>query len=721
MLNPGTYLQNRYEILERIGSGGMSVVYKAQCHTLNRPVAIKVLKEEFAFDDNFVSKFKMEAQAAARLSHPNIVSVYDVVDEDVLHYIVMELIEGITLKNYIEKKGHLESKEAIGIAIQVGQGIAAAHEQHIIHRDIKPQNMIISRDGKVKVADFGIARAVSTQTMNATAVGSVHYISPEQARGGYCDERSDIYSFGSTMYEMVTGKVPFEGDNTVTVALAHLEEPVRRPSELVPDLSHALEQIILKCTQKRPDRRYSNVLDVIGDLRKALMNPDCDIYDLEEGDELGKTRSISREELINMQESRKAGRENERSEEELKDDVPKPVSREKGKRRRNGHLSSRKNPEKDVSTQFERIITGIGIVAAILIVAVVLFVFSRLTGLFRAGTSEKPTVTVSTEAATESVEVNITNNQTYVPSVLKMTEEKAREELEKAGLKMEVTGTDFSDNVAEGLVMSQVFDKDVVLEKGSVVGVTLSKGSDKVDLGELNLTVLTADNAAKLLEEKGLTVEIKEEFSNTAAAGAVLRFSPETAKVGESVTLFVSKGIQVVQGMVPELRGQNQTAADAMLAAAGLLPGDVTQEHSDTVAEGLIISQAVDAGTMLEPGAAVDYVVSGEPDLSQAESDQYYVASIDQTCSLSNYIGPASQTSSVRVMVRLKQTMPNGEEIYTPLIKERLVVGAQTIPVVIPRIRGAYGVDSGIVEVVDAGSANLTVIASYPVTFFPVG
>ena len=721
MLNPGTYLQNRYEILERIGSGGMSVVYKAQCHTLNRPVAIKVLKEEFAFDDNFVSKFKMEAQAAARLSHPNIVSVYDVVDEDVLHYIVMELIEGITLKNYIEKKGHLESKEAIGIAIQVGQGIAAAHEQHIIHRDIKPQNMIISRDGKVKVADFGIARAVSTQTMNATAVGSVHYISPEQARGGYCDERSDIYSFGITMYEMVTGKVPFEGDNTVTVALAHLEEPVRRPSELVPDLSHALEQIILKCTQKRPDRRYSNVLDVIGDLRKALMNPDCDIYDLEEGDELGKTRSISRGELINMQESRKAGRENERSEEELKDDVPKPVSREKGKRRRNGHLSSRKNPEKDVSTQFERIITGIGIVAAILIVAVVLFVFSRLTGLFRAGTSEKPTVTVSTEAATESVEVNITNNQTYVPSVLKMTEEKAREELEKAGLKMEVTGTDFSDNVSEGLVMSQVFDKDVVLEKGSVVGVTLSKGSDKVDLGELNLTVLTADNAAKLLEEKGLTVEIKEEFSNTSAAGAVLRFSPETAKVGESVTLFVSKGIQVVQGMVPELRGQNQTAADAMLAAAGLLPGDVTQEHSDTVAEGLIISQAVDAGTMLEPGAAVDYVVSGEPDLSQAESDQYYVASIDQTCSLSNYIGPASQTSSVRVMVRLKQTMPNGEEIYTPLIKERLVVGAQTIPVVIPRIRGAYGVDSGIVEVVDAGSANLTVIASYPVTFFPVG
>ena len=200
MLNPGTYLQDRYEILGRIGSGGMSVVYKAKCHTLDRLVAIKVLKEEFASDENFVSKFKMEAQAAARLSHPNIVNVYDVVDEGDLHYIVMELIEGITLKNYIEKKGFLENKEAIGIAIQVAQGIAAAHEQHIIHRDIKPQNMIISKDGTVKVADFGIARAVSSQTMNATAVGSVHYISPEQAKGGYCDAKNLYEYWGDMLY-----------------------------------------------------------------------------------------------------------------------------------------------------------------------------------------------------------------------------------------------------------------------------------------------------------------------------------------------------------------------------------------------------------------------------------------------------------------------------------------------------------------------------------------
>ena len=310
MLNPGTYLQDRYEILGRIGSGGMSVVYKAKCHTLDRLVAIKVLKEEFASDENFVSKFKMEAQAAARLSHPNIVNVYDVVDEGDLHYIVMELIEGITLKNYIEKKGFLENKEAIGIAIQVAQGIAAAHEQHIIHRDIKPQNMIISKDGTVKVADFGIARAVSSQTMNATAVGSVHYISPEQARGGYCDERSDIYSFGITLYEMVTGRVPFEGDNTVAVALAHLEEAVTPPSRLNPMVSRGLEEIILKCTQKKPDRRYPSIGDVITDLRHVMVDPDYDIYgsglETDEENDPSITRPISREELAQIQGRRRS-------------------------------------------------------------------------------------------------------------------------------------------------------------------------------------------------------------------------------------------------------------------------------------------------------------------------------------------------------------------------------------------------------------------------------
>ena len=461
MLNPGTYLQDRYEILGRIGSGGMSVVYKAKCHTLDRLVAIKVLKEEFASDENFVSKFKMEAQAAARLSHPNIVNVYDVVDEGDLHYIVMELIEGITLKNYIEKKGFLENKEAIGIAIQVAQGIAAAHEQHIIHRDIKPQNMIISKDGTVKVADFGIARAVSSQTMNATAVGSVHYISPEQARGGYCDERSDIYSFGITLYEMVTGRVPFEGDNTVAVALAHLEEAVTPPSQLNPMVSRGLEEIILKCTQKKPDRRYPSIGDVITDLRHVMVDPDYDIYgsglETDEENDPSITRPISREELAQIQ-GRRRSRVEEAAVQEVEpeeDETEEPEDfsdedeyEEKSQPEQPTHKKRTvKKKEKDVSTQFERIIMVMGIVAAILVAVVVIFVFSRLTGLFWSKTDQnKETEVVTSEEPTESINVSLADDQTYMPNVLGLPKDMAEAKLKEYNLVMSVEAEDYSDN-----------------------------------------------------------------------------------------------------------------------------------------------------------------------------------------------------------------------------------------------------------------------------------
>ncbi|MBR7057489.1 MAG: serine/threonine protein kinase, partial [Stomatobaculum sp.] len=265
ILRHGVFLQNRYEILELIGSGGMSEVYRARCHKLNRFVAIKLLKKEFCQDEEFVRKFKMEAQAAAGLNHPNIVSIYDVVDEEELHYIVMELVEGITLKEYITKKGHLDIRESIGIAVQVAQGIGAAHQRGIIHRDVKPQNMILAGDGKVKVADFGIARAVTAQTISSQAMGSVHYISPEQARGEFTDARSDIYSLGITMYEMVTGRLPFNGDTAVSVALAHIEETLVPPETYNPAIPKSLEQIIIKCVEKEPENRYQDIETLIRD------------------------------------------------------------------------------------------------------------------------------------------------------------------------------------------------------------------------------------------------------------------------------------------------------------------------------------------------------------------------------------------------------------------------------------------------------------------------
>lgn len=300
MIQPGTMLGNRYEIIELIGTGGMADVYKARCHKLNRYVAIKVLKAEYSSNRNFVSKFRVEAQSAAGLMHPNIVNVYDVGDEDGMYYFVMELVEGITLKNYIEKKIRIQVKEAISIAIQVSSGIEAAHNNGIIHRDIKPQNIIISRDGKVKVADFGIARAASSDTITSHAMGSVHYTSPEQARGGYSDFKSDIYSIGITLFEMVTGRVPFDGETTVAIAIKHIQEEMPSPRLYVPDVPISVEQIIYKCTQKNPDRRYVNVGELIADLKRALITPDEEFVVINPAASAEGTKSITDDDRQNM-------------------------------------------------------------------------------------------------------------------------------------------------------------------------------------------------------------------------------------------------------------------------------------------------------------------------------------------------------------------------------------------------------------------------------------
>lgn len=292
MIKLGMLIGDRYEILEKIGTGGMSDVYKSKDHKLNRFVAIKVLKQEFSENKNFVSKFRVEAQAAAGLMHPNIVNVYDVGEEDDIHYIVMELVEGITLKKYIEKKSRLSTKEAISIAIQVAMGIEAAHNNHIIHRDIKPQNIIISKEGKVKVTDFGIAKAATSNTITSNVMGSVHYTSPEQARGGFSDEKSDIYSMGITFFEMVTGRVPFNGDTTVSIAIKHIQDTMPSPREFVPEIPVSVEKIILKCTQKSPDRRYQTMGEMIRDLKHSLINPDEEFVQIDTNDENGKTRVV---------------------------------------------------------------------------------------------------------------------------------------------------------------------------------------------------------------------------------------------------------------------------------------------------------------------------------------------------------------------------------------------------------------------------------------------
>ena len=417
MLRKGMFLADRYEILEQIGNGGMSDVYKAKCHKLNRYVAIKVLKPEFSQDTSFVSKFRIEAQSAAGLSHPNVVNVYDVGEENGIHYIVMELVEGITLKKYIEKRGKLPYKEAVSIAIQVANGMEAAHKHHIVHRDIKPQNIIISKEGKVKVTDFGIAKAATSSTINSSAaMGSVHYMSPEQARGGYSDERSDIYSFGITLYEMLTGKVPFDGDTTVAVAVQHIQDAIPAPSEIAEDVPLSVDKIVLKCTQKKTERRYQTVSDLIADLKKSLVMPEEDFVKIapmyaqqtEQPQNSSDEEDDIEDDYLNDDDDDLSDGLTDDEDDDDDDDETLDIDDEN-------------NDKLDKMTKW----IGVGIIAVILIIAV--FVIVKLVGGVSFGGKSETTTAQTTQANATTA----SSEKVSVPNVVGKTEDEAKEELNR--------------------------------------------------------------------------------------------------------------------------------------------------------------------------------------------------------------------------------------------------------------------------------------------------
>ena len=626
------------------------------------------------------------------------VSVYDVVDEGVLHYIVMELIEGITLKNYICKKGRLDVREAIGIAIQVAQGMAAAHEQHIIHRDIKPQNMIISRDGKVKVADFGIARAVSSQTIGATAMGSVHYISPEQARGGYSDERSDIYSLGITIYEMVTGHVPFDGENTVTVALAHIEAPLLPPSRLNPAVPPSLEKIILKCTEKKPENRYNNATELISDLRRALVNPGGDFVRTAPQVDDSPTVTISAKELTLIKDG---ARQREQRDAREPEEFAEPARKQQRK-------IPVRHRDDDVNPQIERLLTGVGVVVAIIIVAVLLFIVSQLTGLFNKGSGVSPTVIATEGAAGESA--SLSDTETYMPDVVGMSLDEAEKLLAEHDLTVKLSYAE-SEDYAKDTVIDQNPVKDTVVAKHSAVTLTVSEGTDTMHLDEMNLLSMTAEDAKALLEGRRLTVNVTEEFSETAEKGTILRYEPASAAPGGTVTLYVSAGPEMANVKVPTLLGHTAEEAAALLTEAGLVAGEVTEETSETVAKGLIVSQSAEPDSELPQGSAVHYVLS----LGKASQNQpKYYATIREEYSFKNVYGPGAAATNIDVMIRFKQTV-NGQTVTRTLMEPRNVSGAAILPINYT-IEGAPGVLTGTLEVVNA--TDNTVLKSYPLEFY---
>lgn len=585
---------DRYEILEKIGTGGMSDVYKAKDHKLNRFVAVKVLKQEFSENANFVSKFRIEAQAAAGLMHPNIVNVYDVGEEGGIYYIVMELVEGITLKKYIEKKARLSVKEAISIAIQVSMGIEAAHNNHIIHRDIKPQNIIISKEGKVKVTDFGIAKAATSNTITSNVMGSVHYTSPEQARGGYSDEKSDIYSLGITMFEMLTGRVPFNGETTVAIAIKHIQEEMPSPREYVSEIPISVEQIVCKCCQKSPDRRYQSMAELITDLKQSLINPDEDFVKLVDPDEEASTRMITDRDMVQIK------RQSERRD-SMEEAMRLKKARERYYEEDDEDDEDWEDDEEDYDPKMEKITTILAVVAALLIGCIVLFLVGKSFGVFHFG--EEP----ENNTVQEEVE------KVKMIRVVGLNIEDAKRELLALGLTPEIQ-YEVNSAYPVGTVLRASVQDGIQIDKNSVVVMTVAQGTEGVKVP--SVTGKSEAEATSILEKDGFEVNVTKSYDSTVEDGYVISQSPEadtSAPEGSAVSIRVSQGAEDNKVRVPDVYKLTEMDATVNLTESGLAVGTITEAASEEVEAGFVCYQSYSAGSYVDKGTPVDIRISTGP------------------------------------------------------------------------------------------------------------
>ncbi len=669
MIKIGMTVADRYEVLEKIGTGGMSDVYKAKDHKLNRFVAVKVLKQEFSENKDFLQKFRSEAQSAAGLMHPNIVNVYDVGEESGSHFIVMELVEGITLKKYIEKKARLSVREAVSIAIQVAQGIEAAHNNHIIHRDIKPQNVIISMDGKVKVTDFGIAKAATSNTITSNVMGSVHYTSPEQVRGGFSDEKSDIYSLGITLFEMLTGRVPFNGDTTVAVAIKHIQEQMPSPRDFVPEIPVSLEKIVLKCTQKSPDRRYQSAPELIEDLKRSLISPDEDFVKLDENDETGATKDISPQEIkrIRQQASRRdsfdaammnnnvpeeaytddsgeyAGGEGEYPEyegeypeyegeypeyegeyPEYEGEYPEyegeyPPAEEDpyangpvlqpiiNRRKRDNSTSSGKKKKKKNSSSRNK--QGSGNESAVSMSAA----------------NKRPTAPDVPRKKNSSS--SRSNRRPDSKRRSRSREDRFEDETDP---RMEVLTTILI--IIAAVILAIIFlyivwhavgfgkDKEPVptpspaAEASAEATPTQAMGNTQKGMLPIPAVVgFSRPEARKTLEDDSFEVEVLNEYSDEVEKGNVIRQEPEagtSAAIGSKVTIYVSHGKEIIKVNMPDLKNHTEGEVKQILEELGLSAKRGEDEYSDDYEEGKICYQNYSAGTSINNDSEIEYRVS---------------------------------------------------------------------------------------------------------------
>lgn len=630
MLEIGSFLSDRYEILSKVGAGGMSDVYKAKDHILSRFVAIKVLKQEFSEDSSFVTKFRAEAQSAAGLEHPNIVNIYDVGSENGLYYIVMEYVEGITLKTYIEKKGQLSFKESASIAIQVARGIEAAHNKNIIHRDIKPQNIIISTDGKVKVTDFGIAKATSSNTISSDVMGSVHYASPEQARNGFVDGRSDIYSLGIVMFEMVTGRVPFDGDTTVAVALQHLQEDIARPSIYAPDLPISFEKIILKCTQKTPDRRYQTIEELLTDIRRSLAHPDEDFVTIAPLVDGGKTKVISPDELDKIKEGRGVAEDLNDDDTDADNDDEYADGEDDDDEYDESLLDDDDDDEDDdddgklLNPKMDKAITIMGIVTAVIIVIVIIYLALSVAGVFKFGgkkNSESQQTESQTQTESESESETQTETEGQMIDIRGMSVEDAQKAVDR--LKLDLTVFAFETKQSDekdGTILDQDVKAGDTVKRGSQINVVIAgKGDSTSEMVKIPSVIgKTKSSAKSTLESAGFSVTFEYgDYNNSVAADVVTAQSPSAknqAAKGSTVTVTLSPGQKPIT--VPNVVGASQSQAESALAGAGLKYTYADSQYSDTVPAGSVISQTK-SGETVAAGTTITLTLSkGKQEIS---------------------------------------------------------------------------------------------------------
>lgn len=598
MVSIGTIIGDRYEILEKVGSGGMADVFRAKCHRLNRYVAIKILKQDYSEDTKFVTKFRGEAQAIAGISHPNIVGIYDVGEENGMYYIVMELVDGITLKKYIEEKGKLSVKEAVGIALQIANGLEAAHSNHIIHRDIKPQNILIARDGTAKVTDFGIAKAASSNTITANAMGSVHYISPEQARGGYSDEKSDIYSLGVTMYEMLSGTLPFNGESAVAIALAHIQEEAVPLAALDATIPKGISNIVNKCMQKKTELRYSCVADLIADLKMFLQDPSGDygvIGNLYKND---GTIFMSKDDVNTLRDASHKGM----GPVEQKPEPQEPEEPEE--------------PESnsDVDPKLEKALVFGSIGVAIIIGLVILYMVGRVLGFWG---SAKPKSNSGSSSTTASETAKPGSDTSGDEITLEDYANKIKDYVETDLSNYDITCTvteEASDEIEKGYVIRTSPAAGSTVAKGGKVELIVSSGVEQVSIPDTTGDTIT--DAYQTLNDKGFKVKQGEDVYSSQAIGKVAYTKPAAGKKvdkGATITIYPSKGEETKYVKVPNLLGMTRSQAKSALEKAGLKYGSETKSYSSTQKNRVCV-QSVSSGNEVEEGSTVDVTLSLGPE-----------------------------------------------------------------------------------------------------------